>query len=53
MRGDRLALVDDDEVAGIPGGMAPGTPMSDLPGTWRCPDCGTDVGKFQPYRGMG
>jgi GntR family transcriptional regulator/MocR family aminotransferase len=42
-----------DEAKGIPGSVAPGTPMTDLPGTWRCPDCGTDVGKFQPYRGMG
>jgi GntR family transcriptional regulator/MocR family aminotransferase len=42
-----------DEAAGIPGTeIAPGTPMTDLPGTWRCPDCGTDSGKFQPYRGM-
>jgi GntR family transcriptional regulator/MocR family aminotransferase len=42
-----------DEAAGIQGSIAPGTPMTDLPVSWRCPDCGTDVGKFQPYRGMG
>jgi GntR family transcriptional regulator/MocR family aminotransferase len=41
-----------DEAAGITGSVAAGTPMTDLPGSWRCPDCGTDVGKFQPYRGM-
>jgi GntR family transcriptional regulator/MocR family aminotransferase len=41
-----------DEAAGIPGSVAPGTPMTDLPPAWRCPDCGTDAGKFQPYRGM-
>jgi GntR family transcriptional regulator/MocR family aminotransferase len=31
---------------------AAGAPMTDLPPSWRCPDCGTDAGKFQPYRGM-
>jgi GntR family transcriptional regulator/MocR family aminotransferase len=41
-----------DEAAGVPGSIAPGTPMADLPAAWRCPDCGTDAGKFQPYRGM-
>ena len=30
-------------------GIAPGTSMSALPRTWRCPDCGTDIGKFKPY----
>ena len=39
-----------DEAAGIPAsGLAPGTPMSALPRQWRCPDCGTDIGKFKPY----
>ena len=39
-----------DEAAGIPAaGIAPGTPMSALPKNWRCPDCGTDIGKFKPY----
>ena len=39
-----------DEAAGIPAsGIAPGTPMAVLPEGWRCPDCGTDIGKFKPY----
>ena len=39
-----------DEAAGIPAaGIAPGTSMSALPRNWRCPDCGTDIGKFKPY----
>lgn len=39
-----------DEGAGIPAaGIAPGTPMSALPEGWRCPDCGTDIGKFKLY----
>jgi GntR family transcriptional regulator/MocR family aminotransferase len=42
-----------DEAAGIPGSIAPGTPPGDFPSLYRCPDCGTDVTKLQPYRGMG
>jgi GntR family transcriptional regulator/MocR family aminotransferase len=39
-----------DETAGAPdSGIAPGTTLSQVPDTWRCPDCGTDKGKFQPY----
>ncbi len=39
-----------DEAAGIPAaGIAPGTSMAVLPTGWRCPDCGTDIGKFKPY----
>ncbi len=33
-----------DEQAGLPEhGIAPGTPLADLPDDWICPDCG--VGK--------
>ncbi len=38
-----------DEVRGAPAaGAAPGTSFSDLPGGWRCPDCGTDKDMFRP-----
>ncbi|MDP1692337.1 MAG: rubredoxin [Burkholderiaceae bacterium] len=33
-----------DQVAGRPeGGIVPGTPWSEVPETWRCPEC--NVGK--------
>jgi GntR family transcriptional regulator/MocR family aminotransferase len=39
-----------DEAAGLPAaGIAPGTPMAALPPAWRCPDCGTDIGKFRAH----
>ena len=39
-----------DEAVGVPAaGIAPGIPMTALPPGWRCPDCGTDIGKFKPY----
>ena len=39
-----------DEAVGAPqAGAAPGTPFAALPGDWRCPDCGTDKGKYRPY----
>ena len=39
-----------DEAAGLPAaGIAPGTPVAALPAGWRCPDCGTDIGKLKPY----
>jgi GntR family transcriptional regulator/MocR family aminotransferase len=38
------------EEAGLPSdGIAPGTNYQALPESWRCPDCGTDKGKFRPY----
>jgi GntR family transcriptional regulator/MocR family aminotransferase len=38
------------EVQGLPlAGIAPGTSFADLPGNWRCPDCGTDKGMFRPH----
>lgn len=39
-----------DEAVGVPAvGIAPGTQMAALPMGWRCPDCGTDIGKFKAY----
>jgi GntR family transcriptional regulator/MocR family aminotransferase len=39
-----------DQAAGTPeSGVAPGTALAEVPQSWRCPDCGTDKGKFQPY----
>jgi len=36
-----------DEAKGDPGGgIAPGTPWSEVPETWRCPDCGSGKAEF-------
>jgi GntR family transcriptional regulator/MocR family aminotransferase len=41
-----------DEARGLPDtGIAPGTRFIDIPTAWRCPDCGTDKGKFRPHGG--
>jgi len=37
-----------DEAKGAPG-LPPGTRFAQIAGDWRCPDCGTDKGKFRPY----
>lgn len=37
-----------DEARGAPG-LAPGTAFASIGAGWRCPDCGTDKGKFRPY----
>jgi GntR family transcriptional regulator/MocR family aminotransferase len=43
-----------DEAAGAPSaGIAPGTRLATIDPAWRCPDCGTDIGKFRPYAGTG
>ena len=37
-----------DEALGLPeAGIAPGTRWEDLPGDWRCPDCGTPKSQFE------
>jgi GntR family transcriptional regulator/MocR family aminotransferase len=37
-----------DQAVGHPAsGVAPGTALAALPRDWRCPDCGTDIGKFR------
>ena len=39
-----------EEVEGLPAQSIPaGTVFADIPSGWRCPDCGTDKGTFQPY----
>jgi GntR family transcriptional regulator / MocR family aminotransferase len=39
-----------EEAQGLPAQSIPaGTFFSDIPHDWRCPDCGTDKGKFRPY----
>ena len=39
-----------DEATGLPRqSIEPGTPFADIPGTWRCPDCGTEKTTFRPY----
>jgi GntR family transcriptional regulator/MocR family aminotransferase len=41
-----------DEAQGAPAtGAAPGTHFTDLPNSWRCPDCGTDKETFRPTGG--
>jgi rubredoxin len=36
-----------DEAAGLPDhGIAPGTPWADVPGDWRCPECGVGKADF-------
>jgi len=37
-----------DEAKGAPG-LRPGTRFAQIDEDWRCPDCGTDKGKFRPY----
>ena len=37
-----------DEVAGWPeDGIAPGTPWSDVPADWKCPECGAGKSDFE------
>lgn len=37
-----------DEESGLPeAGIAPGTRWEDIPGDWRCPDCGTGKADFE------
>jgi len=39
-----------DEAQGLPlAGITSGTRFGDLPGTWQCPDCGTDKTTFRPH----
>ena len=39
-----------NEAQGLPlAGIAAGTRFGDLPGTWQCPDCGTDKTTFRPH----
>jgi len=39
-----------EEAIGLPHqSISPGTPFARIPGTWRCPDCGTDKSAFRPY----
>jgi GntR family transcriptional regulator/MocR family aminotransferase len=39
-----------NEAQGLPlAGIPLGTRFEDLPGTWRCPDCGTDKTTFRPH----
>lgn len=36
-----------DETVGIPeDGIAPGTPFSEIPDNWVCPDCGVSKADF-------
>jgi rubredoxin len=46
-----ICLVCDyvyDEAVGIPEeGIAPGTPLEDIPDTWACPDCGVTKADFE------
>lgn len=38
-----------DPAAGDPdSGVEPGTPFSELPDDWVCPDCGADKDAFEP-----
>lgn len=38
------------EARGLPlAGLSSGTRFADLPGTWQCPDCGTDKATFRPH----
>ena len=38
-----------DPQAGDPGaGISPGTPFSDLPADWVCPECGVGKDAFSP-----
>jgi GntR family transcriptional regulator / MocR family aminotransferase len=42
-----------EEALGLPqSGVAPGTPFAALSGSWCCPDCGTDKGRFRPHVGL-
>ena len=39
-----------EEMNGLPQqSITPGTAFADIPGNWRCPDCGTDKTTFRPY----
>ena len=39
-----------NEAQGLPSaGIAAGTRFADLPGTWQCPDCGTNKSTFRSY----
>ena len=39
-----------EEARGLPQqSILPGTPFSDIPSSWRCPDCGTEKTTFRPY----
>ncbi|MDB5583871.1 MAG: rubA [Bradyrhizobium sp.] len=37
-----------DEAVGDPAaGILPGTRWEDIPGDWKCPDCGTEKAEFE------
>jgi GntR family transcriptional regulator/MocR family aminotransferase len=39
-----------EEARGLPAqGVAAGTSFAEIPGQWKCPDCGTDKTNFRPY----
>jgi GntR family transcriptional regulator/MocR family aminotransferase len=43
-----------DERLGLPAaGIAPGTVVAGLPGSWRCPDCGADASRLTSHTGGG
>ena len=38
----------DPEMGEPDGGIVPGTPFSELPDDWVCPECGVDKSQFSP-----
>ena len=43
---DICGYVYDSELGDPENGIAPGTPFTDLPSDWLCPDCGAPLGSF-------
>ena len=39
----------DPEQGDPDSGIEPGTPFSDIPDDWACPQCGAEKSQFEPY----
>lgn len=45
---DVCGYVYDPSIGDPDSGIAPGTPFSDIPDDWVCPECGVGKGDFSP-----
>lgn len=42
-------MIYDPAIGDMDGGIPPGTEFSDIPDSWRCPECGVTKSDFLPY----
>lgn len=42
-------MIYDPTLGDSDGGIKPGTEFSDIPDSWRCPECGVTKADFVPY----